>query len=164
MRLPILAFFSAIVICSSSLLAQDDSAKSDTGKPATPVLEFRRAWYENEEGRVAANFKINGKELYLEPKAQITEADIKSVKLTPDQFSDRENINLELTEAGAKKMRELTEGHLRKPLAILINGKVVMAPTIQDRISSNISITGLNSVKETQSLAEEIQKRIDKRN
>ena len=154
----------AIAICSSSLFAQEDSPKSDDKKPATPLIEFRKAWYEKEEGRIASDFKQNGKQLYLEPKAQITEADVKSIKLeADDQVPNLNQITIVLTDEGAKKMRTLTKEHLQHPLAILMEGKVVVAPIIREQIAGHIRIDGLDSKKEAESLVAEIQKQIDER-
>lgn len=153
----------AIAICSSSLFAQNDSPKSDDKKPATPLIEFRKAWYEKEEGRVASDFKLRDRELYLEPKAQITEHDVKSVKLVPSKYVEYKVISLELTEEGAKKMRTLSKEHLKQPLAILVRGKVVIAPTIQDQLSNRIEVSGVESQREAQHLVAEIQKQIDER-
>jgi preprotein translocase subunit SecD len=153
----------AIAICSSSLFAQEDSPKSDDKKPATPLIEFRKAWQEKGEGRVASDFKLRDRDLYLEPKAQITELDVKSVKLVPSKYYEYDLISLELTEEGAEKMRTLSKEHLKKPLAILVRGKVVMAPTIQDQLSNRIEVSGVESKKEAQTLVTEIQKQIDER-
>lgn len=163
MRMLILTVVLSLVSGSTRLLAQVDSPKAESDKSAVPLIEFRKAWYEKEEGRVASNFKQNDRELYLEPKAQITAADVKSVKLEPDQFSDRNNIRLELTEEGAKKMRTITKEHLRKPLAILVRGEVLIAPEIREQISGQIMISGLKSEPETQKFIAEIQKQIDER-
>lgn len=152
----------AIAICSSSLFAQEDSPKSDDKRPTVPLLEFRKAWSEEGGDRVASDFKQNGKQLYLEPKAQITEADILSIKLeADDQLPDRDNLNLMLTDKGAQKMRTLTKEHLQQPLAILVKGKVVMAPIIREELSRGITFPSLQSKKESQDLVAEIQNQID---
>ena len=42
----------------------------------------------------------------------------------------------EFTAEGARKMREATASHVGRPMAILIDGEVVMAPTLRDPISA----------------------------
>jgi preprotein translocase subunit SecD len=43
---------------------------------------------------------------------------------------------------GARKMRDATASHVGRPIAILIDGNVVMAPTLRDPISADALITG----------------------
>jgi preprotein translocase subunit SecD len=57
---------------------------------------------------------------------------------TPSTF----NIGIRFNEAGAEKMRRATANHLGKPLAVLIDGEVVMAPTLRSPVSDSALISG----------------------
>jgi preprotein translocase subunit SecD len=65
---------------------------------------------------------------------------------------------LSLNTNGQKKMENLTENNIKGRLAIVFNGKLLMAPTIQEKISGEeISISGLTSDE-----ARDIKKAIDR--
>ena len=57
---------------------------------------------------------------------------------TPGQFS----IDVQLTADGARKMRAATAAHIGRPVAILLDGDVVMAPTVRSAIGGAAMITG----------------------
>ena len=46
-------------------------------------------------------------------------------------------INLEMTEEGAKRFRLVTEKLVNKPLAIVLDGKLYLTPTINEPLSKN---------------------------
>lgn len=66
-------------------------------------------------------------------------------------------IHVELDEAGAAKLGKLTESHFRSRLAIVINGEVVMAPTILSRVSDKLAISGRFTLAEAETLAAGLQ-------
>ena len=47
-----------------------------------------------------------------------------------------------LTDAGARKMAEFSAGQIGKPLAILLDGKVISAPIVRVVIQKEGTITG----------------------
>ena len=51
-------------------------------------------------------------------------------------------VAFELNPEGGRLMGELTEGNLKKAMAIVLDGKVMSSPNIQGRISTNGQITG----------------------
>ena len=62
-------------------------------------------------------------------------------------------INLEMTEEGAKRFRLVTEKLVNKPLAIVLDGKLYSAPTINEPLSKNAQISGSFSQREAIDLA-----------
>lgn len=62
-------------------------------------------------------------------------------------------VNLEMTSDGSKVLREVTERMVGKPLAIVLDGKLYSAPTIQSVLSKNAQITGTYSQREAFDLA-----------
>lgn len=62
-------------------------------------------------------------------------------------------INLEMTSDGADVFRKVTEQMVGEPLAIVLDGKLYSAPTIQDVLSRNAQITGSFSQREAIELA-----------
>ena len=58
--------------------------------------------------------------------------------------------------AGATKMRQATTTHVGKPVAILIDGEVVVAPVVRTVISSSAVISGDYSRAEAERIIEGI--------
>ena len=56
-------------------------------------------------------------------------------------------VEVIFTKDGAKKMAKLSEQHKDKPLAILVDGKVISSPFVREKFSERALITG-NFTKE----------------
>jgi hypothetical protein len=80
--------------------------------------------------------------IYLHPEAIVTNSDIAKARVVPGDSPSHFGVSVEFTASGAQKMRAATASHLRKPLAILIDGRVVMAPTVRDPIAELGEING----------------------
>jgi preprotein translocase subunit SecD len=101
------------------------------------------------EARVSGSDRL----VYLHNDIVVTNGDISRAEVVqgngPSQFS----VSVEFTAAGAKKMRSATESHMGKPMAILLDGQVVMAPTIRAPIDSSAMITGNYTKAEAERIA-----------
>jgi preprotein translocase subunit SecD len=71
---------------------------------------------------------------------------------TQDQFNNW-RIGFELTSEGSEQFFNYTSQHIGQPLAIVLDGHVLSAPTIQGAISNNGEISGQFSQEEAESLA-----------
>lgn len=81
-------------------------------------------------------------------------SDLKSAEVVFDSTSGTPGVGIEFTEEGAKKFSEITERNVGKPLAILLDGQVVSAPLVNDKISGgSAQITGEFDVAEAKNLA-----------
>ena len=67
--------------------------------------------------------------------------------------NNRPSVSFTLNAAGAKKFGRVTGSNIGRPFAIVLDGKVVSAPTIQSQIFGSGQITGQFSVAETNELA-----------
>ncbi len=65
------------------------------------------------------------------------------------------NILVELNSEGTKKISDLTSKmrHGRDRLAIVLNGKVLRAPTVMDTLGSRLEIIGMKDAKEAKAIA-----------
>jgi len=61
-------------------------------------------------------------------------------------------INFSLTTRGAQRMRSLTRAYVARRLAIIVDGRVISAPTIQSEISDRGQITGQFAEQEVEFL------------
>ncbi|MGE0444084.1 MAG: hypothetical protein AB7P99_02565 [Vicinamibacterales bacterium] len=95
--------------------------------------------------------------VYLHPDAVVTNDDIGSSWVSDDGAGS--GINVEFLASGAEKMRRATAAHIGRPMAVLIDGRVVMAPTLRSPISSSARISGSFTPEEAQRIADGISPR-----
>ncbi|MFH2068286.1 MAG: hypothetical protein ABII89_02325 [Candidatus Omnitrophota bacterium] len=79
---------------------------------------------------------------YVADKAEITDADIKGVKVS---FSMQgfPQIDILFADEGAKKLAEVTGKHINEQMAIFVNGKLNSAPIIKEKIpGSHLQLSG----------------------
>jgi protein-export membrane protein SecD len=69
-----------------------------------------------------------------------------------DQFNQW-RINFTLTSEGSNQFLEYTSSHIGQPMAIVLDGRVLSAPTINGAISGNGEISGQFTQQEAESLA-----------
>lgn len=82
----------------------------------------------------------------------LTGADLKTVFPGTDQYG-KPSVNLEFTRTGAEKFANATQNSIGKPLAIVLDGKVISAPKVNSAIlDGNAQITGSFSVSEMRDL------------
>jgi preprotein translocase subunit SecD len=83
----------------------------------------------------------NGQPLWVSPATSLTSADIERAEAasTPDAGP---GINIVLTDAGAKKMAELSAAQSNKPIALILDGNVIWAPVIRGTINKVGRLTG----------------------
>jgi preprotein translocase subunit SecD len=79
--------------------------------------------------------------VYLHKEADLTGEDVAEARVA-EAVLGRPAIDFVFTEAGARKMARLTEQHLDKPVALVVDGKVLSAPTIRGKLSTKAMITG----------------------
>jgi len=85
-------------------------------------------------------------------KTLLTGKDLKDAVMRPDEFG-RMYVGLTFNPEGAEKFRLATLRSVGKPLAILLDGQVISAPTVQEPISGGqASITGTFTAQEVRDL------------
>ena len=83
-----------------------------------------------------------GRSIYLHQDAVLTNSDIAQAQVVQGNPASTFNIAITFNADGAAKMLRATQSHLGKPLAILLDGEVVMAPVIRSPITTSAVITG----------------------
>lgn len=86
----------------------------------------------------------------------LTNEHIAAMDVQPSQFGDW-SLVLEFTDAGGAILGDFTQTHIGEPLAIVIDGVVIIAPTIQTRLDSSVVVTGNYTEQEAKNLATQIQ-------
>jgi len=92
------------------------------------------------------------KDLKLAPKVAVSKSEILEVKKIKDELG-RNVIDIKLTKEGGNKFKILTENNIGKPIAIVLNKKLISAPRVVDEISEGrIQISGNFSDEEVEEI------------
>lgn len=84
----------------------------------------------------------------------LTGADLKRAQVTFETDNRQPGVSLEFKDSGKEKFAELTKEYLNQPLAIIIDGSILTAPTIQSVITTGQAvITGQFTNEEAKNLS-----------
>ncbi len=118
-----------------------DVAALGLQSPSATRLEIRLADTEPTSGSTEAVVAGSGQRIYLFPTAVVTSADVTNARVIAargSQFS----VEVGFSDPGAARMATATKGHIGKPVAIVLNGRVIAAPVLRGPIGSSAVITG----------------------
>jgi preprotein translocase subunit SecD len=122
--------------------------QTSVAKESSIRLEFRRAETGSAEGLVQATVAKTGQTIYLHKTAEITNGDIESARIDDENdYGSGPLLELKFTKQGQRKMEKLTKEHREKPLAVLVNGKVISAPVLHGTLSKQAVISGLGKAE-----------------
>jgi len=108
-------------------------------EPVEPVkVEFRFAEEEHADGLIPYTLPQTNKVFFLDPKVEMSNADIDSAVL--DVLQDKTMVRLIFSDAGRDKFAQLTAEHLSERLAMLVNGNMVSAPIIRAPITQGMAL------------------------
>lgn len=94
-----------------------------------------------------------GRNYYLLKKSSIiTGRDLRSARRSQDEYS-MPNVQFDLVPTAAEKFGDYTSSHIGTPMAIVLDGNVMSAPTIRAKITDSGVIEGNYSVEEAEDLA-----------
>jgi preprotein translocase subunit SecD len=140
-RTPLLAAAAMLALIVTAVVGSHLRAPGTVDLQAAVRFEVRLAEDSPAPGLQAVRVDTN-RAIYLHPDAIVTNSDIAQARVVPGNSASRFGVGIEFNAAGAQKMRTATAGHLGKPLAILIDSKVVMAPTVRSAIDALAEING----------------------
>ena len=89
-------------------------------------------------GVVEAASPEDGETLYVHSERHVSEADVQSASVEPADAGCR--VGIRLTTHGTRKLADLTRDHVGERLALVIDGQVVMSPTIRSEISQGLVV------------------------
>lgn len=104
------------------------------------------------DGLQAMTDRHSGVRLWVAPQPALTEADVQTAELavTPD---GQPAVVLTLTDDGRAVLAELTRTYLGRPLAILVDGEVRLAPIVDEPVSDGrVALTGFDTLEEAEAL------------
>ncbi|MDC1383538.1 protein translocase subunit SecD [Candidatus Puniceispirillum sp.] len=94
----------------------------------------------------------DGRKYLIEKRVMVSGEMLDGATANFDQ-NNRPAVSFTLNSNGARRFGKVTGENIGRPFAIILDGKVVSAPTIQSQIFGNGQITGDFSVAETNELA-----------
>ena len=114
-------------------------------------LEIRLAEASFAPGMQEATVAHSRQRIYLHPTALVTGADITSARVI-DTGGPTAAVGVTFSSRASLRMSNGTAAHLGRPVAIIIDGQVVSAPTVRSPISDSAVLSGLTTAS-AQSLA-----------
>jgi hypothetical protein len=91
--------------------------------------------------------------IYLHRDAVVTNDDVADARVVAGDAPDQFHVAVTLTTEGGEKMRAATAAHLDRPMALLIDGEVVMAPTVRSVVGTEGLLTGNYTREEAEHVA-----------
>jgi preprotein translocase subunit SecD len=149
----VLVFAVLAVIFTTALTAAGLSG-DQTGKH---TFELRLASHEKVEGwEMVPGPGPEKNPLWISPEVALTNRDV--ARAYPSRtLENKPCVGVFLTEEGAMKFARLTKSHVHELLAIMIDGRVTMAPIINSEIiGGQAIIQGNFTEEETESIAKEL--------
>lgn len=122
-----------------------NTAKADYPSP----YEYEVLTMENEDRKTG---QVSETQMFIKRIPEATGEIVKDSYAYPNQAGGYE-IHLSMTDEGSDVLRAVTERMVGKPLAIVLDGKLYSAPTVNSVLSKNAQITGSFSQREAIDLA-----------
>jgi len=105
-------------------------------------------------GLTPASVEGSTRTIYLHDEVVVTNGHIQRTRVAEDMTPGRWRVEVVFTPEGQTRMQAATAGHIGRPVAILIDGRVVLAPTLRAIIADSAVITGSYTREEAERLAE----------
>jgi preprotein translocase subunit SecD len=93
----------------------------------------------------------SNRRIYLHASALATNADVTSASVI--DMGGQYGVGVSFGDAASARIREGTATHLGKPVAIILDGRVIAAPTLRAPIGNNAVISGSFSAEAAAALA-----------
>jgi TonB family protein len=125
-----------------------------TLRPSEPMqFELRLAEYQPGAGLREA-LVGSGERVYLYDSALVTSADIAEARVGQD--GTRFSVRIMLTPTAGQKVLAATADHTGRPVAILVNGRVMSAPLLSTPMGESIRIDGRFTKEEVEAIVREL--------
>jgi preprotein translocase subunit SecD len=95
--------------------------------------------------------------VYLHPETIVTNEEILRSVVIANRDGSGFGVAVTFNAAGAEHMRRATASHLNAPLALLVDGDVISAPTLRSPISESAIVSGNFTQAEAERIAEGMQ-------
>jgi preprotein translocase subunit SecD len=141
-----MASIAASVIAMLGLCGPTVSGSSSVAVPGSGMqstkLDVRLAEKSPGPGLSEASVPGSNEKVYLHAETVVSNADVVFARVVPGDRPATFNVGIMFSSDGSAKIEKATQSHLNKPLAILVNGRVVAAPMLRSEIRGSAVITG----------------------
>jgi len=139
------------------------SELSNTDFVENPTKKFEPIPVDKKDGFYATvdyTYSTEDKDIKLEDNPSLTSMDILEIEKVYSEYNDnRPEISIVLTKDGARKFYLLTKDNIGKPIAIVIDNKIVSIPTVQTEITGGkVSISGDFSEIEVENMIRKLKR------
>jgi preprotein translocase subunit SecD len=88
--------------------------------------------------------KVSGanRSVYLHKGVIVDNGDVAAARVVQGDAPSKYAVDVKFKASGTEKMRTATGNHIGKPVAILLDGQVVMAPVVRSPIGASAVVTG----------------------
>jgi preprotein translocase subunit SecD len=124
-------------------------------KLARAQLEFREALAEQQGDGLEAK-DLDGTPLHLSRDVLLTAQDVTAVSVTLEPDLVHYAVTLQFNEAAAGRLKELTSKGFGTKIAILLDGQVLLAPTVTTPLSDSAMISGHYTRETATQIAEQL--------
>ena len=142
-------------------MASTTTPGTSTTEPAAPAqsmgaspVEFYMA--QTEAAADAMQIKLPDCVLYLQRKPVLTRADLTEAAALVDK-QGQNFVGLRFTEAGARKLNEVSGQNVGKMLALVVERQLVAAPRISEPLNRGVLAFSVSSAQEANELAQAIR-------
>jgi hypothetical protein len=138
---------------TSATPAPSSSAPSVTATRGAGNFGLYLATEMEQPGHRAMHVEMPPTTVYMADTPVLTGADVSSATVELDE-DGRPRIMIRFIQAAHKKLAQTTHDHLKQRLAIVVEGRALMAPRIEDEITDGVMmLTGAFSPKEFERIA-----------
>ncbi len=138
----IIVVFALMLLCSLLASAGENTAG----------VEIRKASFEPFPGAEEIHLEGHERPVYLATEVEFTNHDFASATVV-ERHGGGPGLALVLTEEAARRMAQLTTERINQPMAVLIDGEVIMLPVIRSMIQDKVVIDGNFTFEEAEQLA-----------
>lgn len=151
------------VICFVSVLLAlvfySKEIEADNKKVSPPPFEIRLAYSAAIKGTVPMKLPDRDEVVHVVSEAGLTIKEIQQASASTDQYG-RPSIEIILTKEGFEKMLAFTKENVGKQAAIFIDGKLLMAPSIDGPVKDGkLMITGVLSEAQVQAVVNGLKRK-----
>jgi hypothetical protein len=155
-RVTLLVTFGIVVIVLSFFAERMWSPLANDVYAAPVRFELKLAEDKPAPGLREAKIAGTDRPVYLHAETIVTNSDIARAYIMQVEHSSQYDVGVEFNPSGAEKIRAATARHIGRPVAILLDGQVVMAATVRAPIAESAEISGHLSRTEAEKIVKGI--------
>ncbi|MEQ1759281.1 MAG: TonB family protein [Vicinamibacterales bacterium] len=113
-------------------------------------LELRLAEEQPAAGLVESEV-APGRRVYLHPEVLAGSSDVTSARVVPAE-NGRFSVETTFNSAASARLTAATRGHIGRPLAVIVDGRLVAAPIVRSAVGSTALLTGAFTQRQAESI------------